>query len=58
MEIVENLLILIEIGGPVMVPIFLVSAWLWILVTLKTDWVWRSSRNSITLAEAIDCLEK
>ena len=58
MEILDNLFILIEIGGPVMVPIFVVSAWLWILIALKSDWVWRSNRGRITLNEAVECLER
>ncbi len=56
MEILDNLWMLIEIGGPVMVPIFLVSSWLWGLIVLKADWVWRANRSRINLGEAFDCL--
>lgn len=56
-DISDNLWTLMEIGGPVMIPIFLVSLWLWILIVLKVDWIWRSKRSAITLAEALRCLE-
>jgi len=57
MEILKNLWILIEIGGPVMIPIFLVSGWLWGLIVMKADWVWRTSRNQLPLSEAMTCLQ-
>lgn len=57
MIIVENLLILLEIGGPVMLPLFLVSSWLWVLIVLKADWIYRSNRSSITLTEALGCIK-
>lgn len=58
MELFNNLWILIEMGGPVMLPIFLVSGWLWGLIVLKADWIWRAGRGRIPLAEALDCLKK
>ncbi len=57
MEILKNLWHLVEIGGPVMIPIFLVSGWLWGLIVIKADWVWRIGREQITLAEAMTCLK-
>ncbi len=56
MEFFKNLWILIQIGGPVMIPIFLVSGWLWGLIIIKADWIWRARRNRITLSEAMACL--
>ena len=40
-----------------MVPIFLVSGWLWGLIVLKSDWVWRTDRGRINLEEALACLK-
>lgn len=57
MEIFNNLWILFEMGGAVMLPIFLVSGWLWGLIVLKADWIWRAGRGRIPLAEAIECLK-
>ncbi|PIE64076.1 MAG: MotA [Desulfobacterales bacterium] len=57
MELYKNLWMLIEMGGPVMVPIFLVSGWLWALIMLKADWFWRAKRAQITLGEALACLK-
>lgn len=58
MEILENFLTMIEIGGPVMVPLGLVSSWLWVLIVVKADWIWRSNRKCITVHEALDCVKK
>ncbi len=57
MEIFKNLWVLIQIGGPVMLPIFLVSGWLWGLIVVKADWIWRTGRSRITLSEAMACLK-
>ncbi len=57
MELHKNLWMLIEMGGPVMVPIFLVSGWLWALIVLKVDWFWRTGRAQITLGEALTCVK-
>ncbi len=57
MEMFKNLWVLIQIGGPVMVPLFLVSGWLWGLIVVKADWVWRTGRNQIPLSEAMACLK-
>jgi len=56
MQIFNNLWHLIEIGGPVMVPIFFVSTWLWGLIVLKIDWLWQTTRSRLTLTEALNCL--
>ncbi len=40
-----------------MVPIFLVSGWLWALIVLKADWFWRARSAQITLGEALTCLK-
>ncbi len=39
-----------------MIPIFLVSGWLWGLIVIKADWLWRANKNRISLAEAMACL--
>ncbi len=40
-----------------MIPIFIVSGWLWGLIVVKTDWLWRANKNRITLSEAMKCLK-
>ncbi|PID76059.1 MAG: hypothetical protein CSB23_00345 [Deltaproteobacteria bacterium] len=57
MEIFNNLWRLVEIGGPVMVPIFLISGWLWALIMFKSNWLWRINRDRISLPEALACLK-
>lgn len=57
MNIFENLWMLIQMGGPVMVPIFLVSGWLWGLICLKADLIWRANRRKLDLASALEYLQ-
>lgn len=40
-----------------MIPICLVSIWLWVLILLKADWVWRANKCRISLADAINYLK-
>jgi biopolymer transport protein ExbB len=56
MNIFRTFLDLVEIGGPVMVPLGLLSAWMWILIALKSDWIWRVGRCSLAVEDAIGCL--
>lgn len=57
MHIFDNLLMLIDMGGPVMLPIFLVSALLWGLIVLKADWIRRSGKEDISLHQAMEHLK-
>lgn len=57
MEIFLRVWEIIETGGPVMVPIALLSAWMWILIVLKADWIRRATRKALPVAEALKCLE-
>ena len=58
MNIIDNFFMLIEIGGPVMVPICIISSWLWILVLLKADWIYRANRSTVSIHQAMDYLSK
>lgn len=40
-----------------MLLIYLISAWLWILIVLKSDWLWRSNRSGMALADALKYLK-
>ena len=57
MHVFENFLMLIDTGGPVMIPIFLVSAVLWGLIALKADWILRATRSNISLGDALEHLK-
>jgi biopolymer transport protein ExbB len=46
-----------ETGGPVMLPIVMVSVWMWILIILKADWILRIRRNSLSVMQALEFLE-
>ena len=56
MNLLTDLWALIRAGGPVMVPIGLLSAWMWGLIALKADWIRRVRRRSLPLDRAFDCL--
>ena len=47
---------LIEIGGPVMIPLTALSAWMWVLIVWKADWIWRTRRRELSTTEALKCL--
>lgn len=57
MMLFENLYLLVEMGGPVMLPICFISAWLWGLIILKADWLRRVKKNQLSLDDALDYLE-
>jgi biopolymer transport protein ExbB len=56
MDLIRNILELVDMGGPVMIPIGLLSAWMWIMIALKADWIWRAGRQSLPLEDALACL--
>ncbi len=41
-----------------MIPIFLISGWLWGLIAIKMDWLVRVRRNHLGMPEVKDCLKK
>jgi biopolymer transport protein ExbB len=40
-----------------MLPIVIVSVWMWILIILKADWILRVRRNSLPVKQALEILE-
>ena len=48
----------IETGGPVMVPLIVLSIWMWHLIILKAFWLFRVRRDHIGMAQAVQCLEE
>ncbi|ABA88103.1 biopolymer transport membrane proton channel, TolQ-related protein [Syntrophotalea carbinolica DSM 2380] len=56
MALFRNILELVDMGGPVMIPIGVLSAWMWILIALKADWIRRAGRQSLPLDDAMACL--
>ncbi len=53
----DNLLHLIEVGGPVMVPIVLLCIWMWILIIMKARWILVTNRKPLQDKAALACLE-
>ena len=45
-------------GGPVMFPLMALSLWLWVLVLVKLLWLVRTAKEEVSLAEALDLLQK
>lgn len=52
----ENIFRLIEMGGPVMIPIILVCAWMWVLIIVKGRWFFCSNRRPLMDKSAFTCL--
>ena len=52
----KNIFRLIEMGGPVMIPIILLCAWMWILIVIKGRWLMCSSRRPLVDDSAFTCL--
>lgn len=48
---------IVRTGGPVMLPMAIVSAWMWILIVLKADWILRVRRDSLPVGQALALLE-
>lgn len=40
-----------------MIPIGLLSACMWIMIALKTDWIWRVKRCSLAVGDALEYLQ-
>lgn len=57
MDLIQRIWELIEVGGVVMIPIAVVSAWMWALIVLKADWIWRVNRCSLKVSDALQCLK-
>ena len=57
MELIRILWDIIDLGGPVMIPIGMLSAWMWILIVLKSDWIRRVHRRPMPIKEALHYLE-
>ena len=43
-------------GGPIMVPILLLSIWMWILIAERLFFLNQAAKKEISIAQAIDCL--
>jgi biopolymer transport protein ExbB len=56
MDILRNALELVETGGPVMIPLGILSAWMWIMIVWKADWIRRVRRREMSAREAMACL--
>lgn len=56
MDLIHNILELVDMGGPVMIPIGMLSAWMWIMIVLKADWIWRAGRHSLPVDDALTYL--
>lgn len=57
MDIFRNLTELMVMGGPIMIPISILAAWMWILILLQLDWIWRVRRRPLSVTEALKCLQ-
>ncbi|MGM0427424.1 MAG: MotA/TolQ/ExbB proton channel family protein [Thermodesulfobacteriota bacterium] len=57
MEIFDVFWDLVQTGGPIMIPIGLISLWMWILIALKAEWLFRVKRRSLLVSDALRCLE-
>ena len=58
MEIFDTFINLVETGGPVMIPIGLVSIWMWTLIVVKAEWIFRVKRRPLLIRDALKCLEE
>lgn len=58
MEIFHIFWELVETGGPIMIPIGLVSLWMWTLIVVKAEWIFRVKRRSLPVSDALMCLEE
>ena len=56
MVLMRNFMDLMETGGPVMIPIGILSAWMWVLIVFKADWIRRVGKASLSVGEALSCL--
>ena len=56
MILLRNFMELMVTGGPVMIPIGVLSAWMWVLIVLKADWIRRVKKSSFSVTDALACL--
>jgi len=49
---------LVETGGPIMIPIGLISLWMWTLIVMKAEWILRVKRRPLLMSDALRCLEE
>ncbi|MFH1139635.1 MAG: MotA/TolQ/ExbB proton channel family protein [Pseudomonadota bacterium] len=54
----ENAWELIQGGGPVMIPLFGLSIWMWVLIAAKAVSLFHQGRGRLGLDQALKCLEK
>ncbi len=57
MDILSALWELLETGGPIMIPIGLISLWMWVVIALKAEWILRVRRHPLLVSHALRCLE-
>lgn len=57
MDMLRGLWDLLETGGPIMIPIGLISLWMWGLIVLKAEWILRVRRRPLLIGDALKCLE-
>ncbi|MBW1781947.1 MAG: MotA/TolQ/ExbB proton channel family protein [Deltaproteobacteria bacterium] len=57
MDIFGGLWDLVETGGPIMIPIGLISLWMWTLIALQAEWILRVKRRPLLIRDALSCLE-
>jgi len=57
MSILSGLWDLLETGGPIMIPIGVISLWMWTLIALKAEWILRVRRRPLLVSHALRCLE-
>ena len=48
---------LVEMGGPIMIPIGLISFWMWALIVIKAEWILRMKRRPLPVNDALKRLE-
>ena len=49
---------LVETGGPIMIPIGVISLWMWTLIVVKAEWILRVRRRPFLVSDAIRLLEE
>jgi biopolymer transport protein ExbB len=57
MDIFSSFWDLVETGGPIMIPIGIISLWMWTLIVLKAEWILRVRRRPLLVSDAIRRLE-
>ena len=48
---------LVETGGPIMIPIGIISLWMWTLIVVKAEWILRVRRRPFLVSDVIRLLE-